>query len=643
MSEKTEKEIRKSIRNNIINRFQDRKSITPREFVKMVSDISNIVVRPNFQRKRVWSVKACTDLFVTFIRGGSINSGILLWETTLGTCNCPQYTLPSNIETVNEGFDFVKIDVESQSSESLNLKRYSLIDGQQKAIATSLLFNPCGTWDGKVFCMNLIGLNRSNFDNYNTNFDVILINKDDIEDENNKSDKKFYIRTCDIATMKDRDIENFIPESIPLLKIQETNPEEFNKIIEDMRDILYECNRHINEDRTINLNILKNYDYSSAYNEFVKANVTGEALSKEDLIFGKIEGKIPGFRETLEDFKKDCAGYRKKKNTLLPYQSTFSSYNLKTEDILYSVLYMCGLGFGPYYYEITNEDIDNLDRNFVKFKRAIIETFRMLASININAINCKSYNAINTISLYRFGIDKDFSDSDKKNIWKYLMWVSFIDFFGRGHTTNILNSFHKFYNSNKTTFKKKGFNLDFVLREWDFKDEAQKNFLNLSESKIREMVKELNYNEPSRVRGFFCLVLHYIYDKDTYGWRVNDHIDHMQPKNLFIKPDSRDKLIALGVSPVNAALWANPDGSFCNRVGNLHGLNNRKNERKGDDIFEKYYNSLKPNEKSDIDNNNIPFIEGIEYKITNWSNVVEAREKFMADIIINNWDYICNE
>ena len=226
---------------------QERSSITPKDFGVLVSK-SDYFLRANFQRDFIWKPESISELMDTYCKGGSINAGIMLWITSLKDCNCPQYSLPTEVNTMNEKFGFTEIDKSMKSEEDLNAEIASVIDGQQKAISTKILFNRSAKLNGEVACINIIGMTISNF--LDDKISVKFKKEEDIRTLNDKSISSYWIRTCDIVNMSENDIDSFELNSSPFQELKETNPEKYNEILERCKNILFECSYHINNNET---------------------------------------------------------------------------------------------------------------------------------------------------------------------------------------------------------------------------------------------------------------------------------------------------------------------------------------------------------------------------------------------------------
>lgn len=566
---------------------------------------------PAIQRKFVWSHEQIEMLFDSIMRGYPINS-FMFWEV--------------EAKKIKDGFKFYEPlqnyrQFFGDTNPDFTTTGYSnfkaIIDGQQRL--TSLYIGLKGTYAYRLPKKWLLDteeniptrrlyLNLSKqlpADNERLmHYDFRFLTKKEFNEKYDEEHAIWYLVPHILTFQSDDEFDAYLDEKGWL------NKEFTKKTFRRLYNIVF-------KEKVINYYLETIQEIDTVLDIFIRANSGGRPLSFSDLLMAIT---IVNWKSHEEDAKKGIEDVVHK-----VYEIGKPNFVINQDFVLKTCLVLVNDNIK---FQVRNFDrsvVDNIERDWDRIKKSIIECFILLSNLGFNNQNLTAKNAAIPIIYYIFQrriegtINKpnpnDDEKSDKELIRKWLCLSLLKGFFG-GQADTVLSRIRKVIKTeldDKT--KQPSFPLDSIKDE--FEAEATKN-LSFSDDLIDGLLTTQK-DEPNcfSILSLLSVMSGIKFDNADY------HKDHLHPASSFYNKKQSD--FPFLTTEEDFKFYSDPHN--WNGIANLQLLNGILNESKGMRSLQDWVTT----EKIDTSSLLIPRDVSLEFK--DFRNFIEKRKEFLKSKI----------
>jgi uncharacterized protein with ParB-like and HNH nuclease domain len=568
---------------------------------RIIDQINRAYFLPAIQRPYVWDPDQIIALFDSILKGYPISS-FLFWEIK------PEKRSDWEIYKFVENFRFG--ETHNDLAEPDGREVILVLDGQQRL--TSLLIGLRGSftvrskyrrrnnpdaWIRQRLYIDLLKDPSIEMDDEDQS-DIGVTYGLQFSDEEPKSDADhLWMKVGKILDCTSDDALDTLADEM-LARLPSETPRSMRRTAERNLDRLY---RTIWKDTVIAYYTEKDQSYDRVLDIFIRANDGGTKLSKSDLLLSMITSKWNGVSARQEiysfvDYLNDGLDARNK---------------VDKDFIMKASLVLCDLDPKYKVGNFTTSNLRLIESNWVKIKKGLEDSLRLVNRLGVNGENLTSVNALLPISYYLSRVDRGSLDGstafEARNSRLIRQWL----------VASLLNGVFA-GSSDQTIAAARGILQNALTQRSDFpyielvQGLAKRGRVTGFDSSTIEGLMETTYG--SRI-CFFVLSLLY----DTYVWgSTGYHIDHIIPRSMA------DRKVLMGMNLPETKIQQIL--SSVNRVGNLQLLLARENLEKNDMPFDQW---IQTRNNDFLDRHLIPHATHL-WDVQSLPEFVREREKLIA-------------
>lgn len=570
------------------------KAIRISEAIANIGDRSYLL--PSIQRKFVWSADKVETLFDSIMRGYPINS-FMFWSIT-------DSNIKKNFrfyEFLNEYREFYKVN--NPDFDTIDHKDfYAVIDGQQRL--TGLYIGLKGTYAYKMprkwwvdnedalptrhLFLNL-KFDGYNSDERNMKYEFRFLSKSDFNRLSDNTDQ-YWFKVRDILGLKD------------MVQVNQYLTEHNLMLNQTAAATLMTLWQRIHVDELIVYYLEEKQDIDAVLDIFIRTNSGGVPLSFSNLLMSiTIANWNTGGDK---DGRKAIADLVQEVNNLgRPGFMISEDFILKT----CLVLFKDNIKFSVKNFDASTVAL--FGDNWIRIRKCIVETFRMLETWGFNNSSLRAKNAVIPLIYYVYhaGLEDQLSKKtylieDKNRMRKWLCIALLKGIFG-GQTDSILTKIRAVIKRDMVG----GFPSDSLVKEF----QGQERNFGFDDDFIDRLLT--TQMEDSNAYVILSLLYsHLNFEMDKY------HKDHLHPASAFA---SKNLKAVLGGEnyPIEFR-----ESSYWNSIVNLQLLNSGLNESKNDKPLKDWLDNVNVNLESQL----IPI--GVSYDFIDFPEFYKKRKELLA-------------
>ncbi len=561
------------------------KNVSIKDVIEKIN--SRKVFLPAIQRKYVWGDNQIVRLMDSIMLGYPIGT-FLFWKVKKSVINQKEYSMYEFIKDYHERDRYKNLPAPQPFPVgSLDETILSVLDGQQRL--TSLYIAIQGSMCRKL--PNKRWKNDDAFPKKELYFDLHSdkTDEDDIsyvfkfltqEEASKETDERLWYRVKDILqySMEDLTTEIILP----------------NGWAEDKRACknISLLHTRIVGNEIINYFEVEKDSIDSVLDIFVRVNSGGTVLSKSDLLFSTIVSHWDKARDEIDKL-------------LATINKIGEGYAFTNDFIMRTCLYLLDMSFALKVETFKKDSVLKIKDNWVKIKKAIIDTVKLLNEFGFNSENIISYVAVSPMVYYRYK-GGNFNADSISEMRKYIVIAQVKQIFGASS------------NSTLTSIRE-------ALKKAPTESFSMNNLKNIrftGDRTLKFTQDEVDALFDSYEKGAYTfMLLSLLYPNLKYSQK-GFHQDHMHPYTSF----DEDKIKEL-VLPNGSVIDDNLKMEWRrrrNNLANLQLLEGRENESKNATPLMEWL-------KEPENKNNVKFLpSGISYELSNFEEFMNKRQELMS-------------